>query len=307
MSARRLLPMHTTPHRTAAAARLHWPGALVALAAITLAACSTVPQEREPLHATRMLELDLMPPVYELITPKPLEPASLGLHPSVKTIESLEARLPQGLRSEGAAVQSLYQTGQASWYGDKFHGRLTANGERYNMYAMTAAHRTLPFGTIVCVRSLQTSKEIKVRINDRGPYVGQRIIDLSRGAAEKLGMLSQGLKNVALWIPQKNGPQCGEDDVRLEGKGAPPPHNPPRGLSAGTPAQTPAKATAAKSPTAQGSGAKKSAKNAARKPAKGVAQRAAKSSAKKTQNAKNTKTPKAVRKPARANANAKAR
>ncbi|RMX07029.1 septal ring lytic transglycosylase RlpA family protein [Allofranklinella schreckenbergeri] len=243
-----------------------------------------------------MLELDLMPPVYELITPRPLEPASLGLHASVKTIEALEARLPQGLRSEGAAVQSLYQTGQASWYGDKFHGRLTANGERYNMYAMTAAHRTLPFGTIVCVRSLQTSKEIKVRINDRGPYVGQRIIDLSRGAAEKLGMLSQGLKNVALWIPQKNGPQCGEDDVLLEGKGAPPPHNPPRGLSASTPAQTPAQGSAAKGP----------AKNTARKPAKGVAQRAAKnssqSSAKKTQN---TKTPKAARKPARANAKAR--
>ncbi len=196
-----------------------------ALAAAALAACTTVPQEqRPPLEATRMLDLELMPPVYELITPKPLEKQALGLHPSIRTIDALAARVP-----ELAEPQQLYQTGQASWYGDRFHGRLTANGERYNMYGITAAHRTLPFGTLVCVRSLQTGKEVQVRINDRGPYSGQRIIDLSRGAAEELGMLSQGLKNVALWIPGKNGPQCGQDErVALHGKGLPPPENPPR-------------------------------------------------------------------------------
>lgn len=69
-----------------------------------------------------------------------------------------------------------------SWYGPGFHGRLTANGERYDMYAMTAAHKTLPFGTIVKVTNVRNGKSIKVRINDRGPYVGKRVIDLSKAA-----------------------------------------------------------------------------------------------------------------------------
>ena len=94
-----------------------------------------------------------------------------------------------------------YQRGGASWYGPGFHGRRTASGERYDMNAFTAAHRTLPFGTWVRVHSLVNGREVDVRITDRGPFIRSRIIDLSRGAAEALGMLGLGFKEVVLWVP----------------------------------------------------------------------------------------------------------
>ena len=88
--------------------------------------------------------------------------------------------------------------GMASWYGPRFHGRRTASGERYDMHALTAAHRTLPFGTLLRVRSVHTGKEVVVRINDRGPYTRQRIIDLSRAAMLALGTLERGVTEVEL-------------------------------------------------------------------------------------------------------------
>lgn len=88
--------------------------------------------------------------------------------------------------------------GLASWYGPGFHGRRTANGERYDMHALTAAHKTLPFGTKVRVRSVHTGKEAVVRINDRGPYKHQRIIDLSLGAISALGLRHRGVTEVVL-------------------------------------------------------------------------------------------------------------
>lgn len=88
--------------------------------------------------------------------------------------------------------------GVASWYGREFHGRHTANGEVYNMHAHTAAHRTLPFGTIVRVTNLRNGRQALVRINDRGPFVPGREIDLSYGAARDLGMLEAGVVKVRL-------------------------------------------------------------------------------------------------------------
>ena len=88
--------------------------------------------------------------------------------------------------------------GLASWYGPGFHGRRTANGERYDMHALTAAHKTLPFGTRVRVRSVHTGKEVVVRINDRGPYKHQRIIDLSLAAITALGLRHRGVTEVVL-------------------------------------------------------------------------------------------------------------
>jgi rare lipoprotein A len=82
--------------------------------------------------------------------------------------------------------------GVASWYGDRFHGRPTASGEAFDMHALTAAHPTLPFGSIVRVRSLVNDRVVDVRINDRGPYAGGRIIDLSRAAAAVLGLIQSG-------------------------------------------------------------------------------------------------------------------
>lgn len=88
--------------------------------------------------------------------------------------------------------------GLASWYGEKFHGRRTASGERYDMHALTAAHKTLPFGSMVRVKSERTGKEVVVRINDRGPYARKRLIDLSGAAAAKLGIRSRGVASVVL-------------------------------------------------------------------------------------------------------------
>jgi len=90
--------------------------------------------------------------------------------------------------------------GVASWYGGQFHGRKTANGERYNMNELTAAHKTLAFGTKVRVTNKSNGKSVVVRINDRGPYVGKRIIDLSRGAASQIGMINSGVANVTLEV-----------------------------------------------------------------------------------------------------------
>ena len=88
------------------------------------------------------------------------------------------------------------ERGGASWYGTKFHGRLTSNGERYNMYEMTAAHKSLPIPTYVTVKNLDNGREIIVRVNDRGPFHEGRIIDLSYAAASKIGMLKQGTARV---------------------------------------------------------------------------------------------------------------
>ena len=90
--------------------------------------------------------------------------------------------------------------GKASWYGDYFHGKKTASGEKYNMYNLTAASKTLPFGTIVKVKNLANGKSVKIKINDRGPYVKGRIIDLSRAAFEKIAPLGAGVLNVEVTI-----------------------------------------------------------------------------------------------------------
>ena len=94
--------------------------------------------------------------------------------------------------------EGYYEEGIASWYGQDFHGKKTANGERYDMYGMTAAHKLLPFGTMVKVTSLENGNSIVVRINDRGPFVANRIIDLSHTGASRLDMLNQGTMRVRL-------------------------------------------------------------------------------------------------------------
>ena len=90
--------------------------------------------------------------------------------------------------------------GKASWYGKPFHGRLTANGERYNMYSMTAAHRTYAMGTILKVTNLKNRRSVRVRVNDRGPFYSSRMIDLSYGAARKLGIVKKGIGRIKLEV-----------------------------------------------------------------------------------------------------------
>ncbi|MFD2299854.1 septal ring lytic transglycosylase RlpA family protein [Paracidovorax citrulli] len=117
---------------------------------------------------------------------------------------SREQRAQEDERSSGTGLDldgelaGFGEEGMASWYGARFHSRRTASGERFDMNDFTAAHRTLPFGTRICVRSLVTGRSVQVRINDRGPHSPGRIVDLSRAAAQSLGLLGLGIKPVAI-------------------------------------------------------------------------------------------------------------
>jgi rare lipoprotein A len=110
------------------------------------------------------------------------------------------AGLEENQRIKGPDGQTHELVGMASWYGERFHGRQTASGERYDMYAMTAAHKTLPFGTMVRVTDLETRKTVIVRITDRGPFTAGRVVDLSYAAASEIGMIQAGVVRVRLDI-----------------------------------------------------------------------------------------------------------
>src|SRR5262245_57893864 len=98
-----------------------------------------------------------------------------------------------------------FERGIASWYGRQFHGQRTASGERFNMNEMTAAHPSLPFGTLVNVRNTRTGREAVVRINDRGPFAKNRIIDLSYAAAREVGIAGSGTASVELYLVPATG------------------------------------------------------------------------------------------------------
>mgnify|MGYP003530365074 FL=1 len=142
---------------------------------------------------------------------QPLEPPSTARQPPEPVRNSAggrgadSAELPESLAEP---VPESDQQGLASWYGPRFHGRRTASGEIFNRRALTAAHRTLPFGTRVCVRSQLTGRAVVVRINDRGPFTGNRLIDLSQAAAQELGMQGLGIKPVELWLLEEGEGDC---------------------------------------------------------------------------------------------------
>ena len=111
-----------------------------------------------------------------------------------------EKTLPSRYSGMRMGNGEIFETGKASYYGGKFHGRKTASGERYDQNALTAAHKTLPFGTYVRVTAEWNQKSVEVRITDRGPFKKGRVIDLSTAAAAELGMLSKGVGNVTLEV-----------------------------------------------------------------------------------------------------------
>lgn len=113
------------------------------------------------------------------------------------------------------SAHGFVETGVASWYGPGFHGKKTANGERYNQYAMTAAHKILPLGTKVRVTHLGNGRSVLLRINDRGPFVDDRVIDLSRGAATRLNMVGSGTARVR--VQSLSGVPQLRDDGDMEG------------------------------------------------------------------------------------------
>ncbi len=122
--------------------------------------------------------------------------------PATKTVgkTSVSRQVIKTSYSPSNVATKMAQSGVASYYGPGFHGRRTANGETFNMHAMTAAHRTLPFGTQVKVTNLANGKSAIVRVNDRGPYANGRIIDLSVAAAKQIGSTNSGTARVTLEV-----------------------------------------------------------------------------------------------------------
>lgn len=124
-------------------------------------------------------------------------------------IDSIEALITKHKEISGASNSStlsldpsvkpkLFQTGTASWYGPRFYGRKTASGEVFTKQGLTAAHRTLPFGTKIRVTNERTGKSVVVKVNDRGPFSGNRVLDLSHAAASAIGMIDSGLCKVRI-------------------------------------------------------------------------------------------------------------
>jgi rare lipoprotein A (peptidoglycan hydrolase) len=132
-----------------------------------------------------------------------------------------------GNQTAHPAATGYEETGEASWYGHPYHGRRTASGEIFDMYQMTAAHRTLPFGTWVVAENSANGRSVKVRINDRGPHKSRRILDLSYAAARVLGAIGPGVIPVRLRViaspeatrgllgPLSHSTRRGEEPVRL--------------------------------------------------------------------------------------------
>jgi rare lipoprotein A len=113
-------------------------------------------------------------------------------------------------------VSSIFQQGACSWYGPGFHGRRTSNGEVFDKNALTAAHRTLPFGSRVEVTEVRSGKKVRVRINDRGPFIGRRILDLSYAAAASLDIVHKGVANVQLRLVDVDDVEWPENTYAVE-------------------------------------------------------------------------------------------
>ena len=173
----------------------------VALAALTLAACGGNVRDSAPSGSAAIPDLP------GDAVPRPEPRSRYGNGPLYEVF---------GETYKVMHTSSGYkERGVASWYGKKFHGRLTSNREPYDMYAMTAAHKTLPLPTYVKVRNLRNNKSIIVRVNDRGPFVHNRIIDLSYAAALKLDMVRDGTSLVEVTAISFDEPVPGDRPVRI--------------------------------------------------------------------------------------------
>ncbi|KUJ82471.1 septal ring lytic transglycosylase RlpA family lipoprotein [Microbulbifer flavimaris] len=163
-----------------------------AAAVLLLAACSSQPQKPAEPAWDEIKDSGPATPVDMLATPEPTpvrEPIGKAGNKSPYVVNGVKYSIMKG-------VKGYKDTGYASWYGTKFHGRRTANGEIYNMYAMSAAHKTLPLPSYAKVTNLDNGRSVIVRVNDRGPFVPGRIIDLSYTAAQKLGYIDKGVARV---------------------------------------------------------------------------------------------------------------
>lgn len=191
-----------------------WIGLAVVTA--TMAGCAPLPEkpeEQAPVAQSQPRKKGAQPTVSAPLLPDAYARSNyrdkgLGVKAN-KPADADKADLPEDSNKyELSPPRESDQAGLASWYGEQFHGRKTASGERFDSMDMTAAHKTLPFGTRVCVRSSVTGKSVVVRINDRGPFAPGRVIDLSKAAAQELGMLGLGIKPVELWQLEADEDEC---------------------------------------------------------------------------------------------------
>ena len=196
-----------------------WWGAVVVAGFLTAcAAPSAEPEFLVRAASSGSSATALQPLTPELTVPSGAPPRSRVAAANYDiTVPGAGTWLPDDGVPGDEGPHDAFERGGASWYGFQFHQRKTASGERFDMTAMTAAHKTLPFGTRVCVRSLVNGREVLVRINDRGPYAAGRVIDLSRAAADSIHMVGLGIKQVSLSRLDAGG-RCGdaindEDDV----------------------------------------------------------------------------------------------
>ena len=179
--------------------------AVLCLAAMPLAAIA-LPLSADKCTADQLETLPTLLDVFEA-TP-PAESKTLGIPlVNVDNAPTLSPLAADQVLTEMPEIPvnpayREYQRGSVSWYGARFNNRRTASGERFDMHALTAAHRTLPFGTIVRLRSMVNGYEVDVRINDRGPFGRSHVIDISRAAAKALDILSFGVHDVILMVPK---------------------------------------------------------------------------------------------------------
>ncbi len=148
---------------------------------------------------------------HHLSSQAPAQPPSSASQPR----SSRPSGTPPATERQPAVPGEYVEEGVASWYGVPFNGRRTSNGEIYDMHEFTAAHRTLPFGAVVRVTNLNNGKQTQVRINDRGPFVADRIIDLSLSAAQAIEMVGSGTAQVRLEIIAGSNPAAGVFAVQI--------------------------------------------------------------------------------------------
>ena len=186
------------PQAPQAPGRSRRAAAAAALLASVLAGCSNMP-EPQPQRELGEAAYDSYPDPEDVPRDLALLPdAEPGPEPRSRSGNSAEYQVFGQRYRTLASSEGFEETGRASWYGTRFHGRPTASGEPYDMYAMTAAHKSLPLPSFVEVVNLENDKRVVVRVNDRGPFVDDRIIDLSYAAAHRLGMVEAGTARVRI-------------------------------------------------------------------------------------------------------------
>jgi rare lipoprotein A len=166
---------------------------IVAIAGVPLGASTAQPSDLASASAAAVSPLETVPLDADPLGTD-LRTADLAIPQDAVDLDSFDPPL------DTAPVAQSLGSGVASYYGRQFHGRPTASGERFDMRELTAAHKTLPFGTRVLVTNPQNGRSVTVRINDRGPYAHGRTIDLSRAAAEQIGLIARGHGTVELAI-----------------------------------------------------------------------------------------------------------